>query len=67
MRPPTPLVDPQGKIVDPQGKIKVYLVDAEDGELLIYAYEELPELWELKWERYVARYNCTVKVVISTQ
>ena len=60
LRPPTPFTEPQGDI-------KVYLLDADDGELLIYAYpDELPDNYEYVWKRYVRKYNCTVRIETPT-
>ena len=61
LRPPRPHTDPTGDI-------RVYLLDAEDGELLIYAYpDELPENYEYIWRRYCRRYRCTVRIETPTE
>ena len=55
MRPPTPLVEPQGAI-------KVYLCDPQDSDMLIYAYDELPDNYQHVWQRYARKYNCPVRI-----
>ena len=62
LRPPHPHTDPEGDI-------KVYLLDVEDGELLIYAYDEPRhrELLEFKWERYCHQYRCSVRIETPTE
>ena len=61
MRPPTPFTEPQGDI-------KVFLIDADDGELLIYAYpEKLPDNYKYVWQRYARKYNCTVRIETPTE
>ena len=62
LRPPRPLVE-----IETEGKIPVFLCDAEDGDLLIYAYEELPDNYEYVWRRYCRRYNCTVRIETPTE